>query len=221
MVATAVTFDLDDTLAVVTDDRETILERAATDVGASGLTREAYLEAHRRHHDNRSRTAIFADLLEGAGQASVDPEALASAYRRGIGEALEPVDGIDDLLTDLAAERPVGLVTNGPSLAQRDKLDRLGWTERFDAVVISGEVGRAKPDPEPFNEACRRLGVTPAETVHVGDSVTADVVGARAAGLSAVLVVDDADEPPFEVPTVRRSRLPEELRRHVAACCPV
>ncbi|MFP4589870.1 MAG: HAD family hydrolase [Halobacteriales archaeon] len=221
MVATAVTFDLDDTLAVVAGDRDDILERAANDVGASGLSRAAYLEAHRRHHANRSRAHIFADLLETTGQSAVDPDVLAAAYRERIGAALEPVPGVDALLERLSAERPIALVTNGPSLAQRDKLERLGWTDRFDAVVISGEVGRAKPAARPFHEACRRLEVDPGTTLHVGDSRRADVAGARAAGLSAVLVAGEGDRPAVDVPVVERSNLAAGLARHVASCCPV
>lgn len=49
------------------------------------------------------------------------------------------------------------------------------------------EPGRAvKPDPEPFDRALSALGVTPTETVHVGDSLRSDVAGARAAGVTPV-----------------------------------
>lgn len=221
MARTAVTFDLDDTLAVVRNDRSSILQAAAADVGAEGVTRDDYLSAHRRHHANRSRAPIFADLLDRTGQSGVDPSALADAYRRRIGAALEPVPGIEPLLDELGAERPVGLVTNGPVMAQRDKLERLGWTNRFDAVVISGAIGRAKPHAEPFLEACGRLGVDPGETLHVGDHPRDDVAGARNAGLAAALVA--ADDPPAAtpVPTLARRHLVDELPDHVAACCPV
>ncbi len=48
------------------------------------------------------------------------------------------------------------------------------------------EVG--KPNPEIFHRACRRLEVEPAESLHVGDSVSEDLEGARAAGLAALLL---------------------------------
>lgn len=221
MARTAVTFDLDETLAVVRGDRSEILAAAGREVGASNLTREAYLRAHRRHHASRTRRELFAHLLTETDQPDVDPAALAEAYRDRIGDALVPVPGVDPFLEELAAERPVGLVTNGPVRAQRDKLDRLGWTDRFDAVVISGELGHAKPGVEPFLAACRRLGVEPEATLHVGDRFREDVTGARNAGLAAVLVTDGSDAPDAAVPTIDRDRIVDELPRHVAAVRPV
>lgn len=221
MPRTAVTFDLDDTLAVVRGNRSEILNAAAREVGARGLTREGYLRAHRRHHANHSREPIFAELLQITAQPEVDPAALAAAYRRRIGEALEPVAGAEALIDHLSADRPVGLVTNGPILAQEDKLERLGWTDRFDAIVVSGSVGQAKPAAEPFLEACRRMNVDPSDTLHVGDRLDDDVRGARDAGLAAAYVTTDDAATDVDVTTVHRRDLADELPRHVAACCPV
>ncbi|HYN97733.1 MAG TPA: HAD family hydrolase [Pilimelia sp.] len=92
-----------------------------------------------------------------------------------------------DLLAQVAGG-PVrlGLVTNGPADLQRDKLRCLGLDDVFDTVVISGEIGAAKPDPAPFLLALRRLAVQPSDAWHVGDSLASDVAGARAAGMLAV-----------------------------------
>ncbi|TDB82465.1 HAD family hydrolase [Micromonospora sp. KC721] len=81
---------------------------------------------------------------------------------------------------------PVVLVTNGPSDVQRDKLRALGLGSAFDAVAISGEIGSAKPDPALFVAALHRIGADHREVWHVGDGLTNDVGGARAAGLVAV-----------------------------------
>ena len=93
----------------------------------------------------------------------------------------------------------------------------LGLDGHFEHVIASAEIGSEKPEPGIFREACRRLG-TPADRVlHVGDSVTADVQGARGAGLQAVLVQRHppdspteegtsaeatTEEPPTEAPTI-------------------
>ncbi len=58
----------------------------------------------------------------------------------------------------------------------------------FDAVVDSTEVGFEKPDPRIFQRALEILGANPAQTLHAGDSYHADVEGARAAGVSALLI---------------------------------
>jgi putative hydrolase of the HAD superfamily len=80
----------------------------------------------------------------------------------------------------------VALVTNGPSDVQRDKLRVLGIEPALDAVLVSGEFGVAKPDPALFAAALDRIGVDRTLAWHVGDGLTNDVGGARAAGIVAV-----------------------------------
>jgi REG-2-like HAD superfamily hydrolase len=78
----------------------------------------------------------------------------------------------------------------------RGLLEAMGATAWTDAIVVSGEEGVEKPDAEIFHRACRRIGLPPAQVVHVGDSYTADVVGARAIGMQALwfgVEVDDFD----------------------------
>jgi REG-2-like HAD superfamily hydrolase len=58
----------------------------------------------------------------------------------------------------------------------------------FDFLVVSAGVRSEKPHPDIFREALRRAGTRPEETLHVGDSLTADVGGALACGLGAVLL---------------------------------
>jgi HAD superfamily hydrolase (TIGR01549 family) len=80
----------------------------------------------------------------------------------------------------------LALVTNGASDSQRAALRVLGIEQRFAAVIISGEIGVAKPDARPFGLALETLGVGPRQAWHVGDSLSTDVAGAKAAGLTAV-----------------------------------
>lgn len=84
------------------------------------------------------------------------------------------------------ARIPLALITNGASDTQRDKLRALAMEHRFEAVVISGEVGIAKPDASAFRVALERLAVEPEGVWHVGDNLATDVLGAKAAGLTAV-----------------------------------
>ncbi len=67
-------------------------------------------------------------------------------------------------------------------------LEGLGLTDVLDTVISSASVGLHKPDPRIFEHACERLGVMPAEAVHVGDHHYADVLGARTAGMRPVLI---------------------------------
>jgi putative hydrolase of the HAD superfamily len=89
---------------------------------------------------------------------------------------------------DYAAARGIrlGLVTNGPSDVQRDKVDALGISRHIRAVVISGEHGVAKPDPAIFEVALDLLGVGPSEAWCVGDSLDHDIAGALSVGMTAL-----------------------------------
>ncbi|MET0976914.1 MAG: HAD family hydrolase [Leifsonia sp.] len=96
----------------------------------------------------------------------------------------------DDVTETLAAAREAGIrlaiVTNGPSGAQRAKLEALGIDDSFDAVFVSAEVGAAKPDPAIFDFAMAELDADAETTWHVGDLLDKDVAGAQAAGIRGV-----------------------------------
>ena len=67
-------------------------------------------------------------------------------------------------------------------------LQALGIHRLLDAVVFSSEAGSAKPDPHIFRRALVKLDAEPQCAIHVGDSEKADVGGAVAAGLTALLI---------------------------------
>jgi HAD superfamily hydrolase (TIGR01509 family) len=75
--------------------------------------------------------------------------------------------------------------SNGTVARLLEHLDLARW---FDAVVDSAVVGFEKPDPRIFRHAADLVGVQPAEAVHVGDLYSVDVLGARAAGVRAILL---------------------------------
>lgn len=211
MAPTAVAFDLDSTLAVTDRSRTALLAEATETAGAPPLDRQDYLDAHARHLASETREPIFADLLpDDAGVTAAD---VADAYRRAILDALEPVPGAVDLLADLRGQYRVGLLTNGPVVAQRGKLAALGWEDHFDAAVVTGELVAGKPDERAFSALLSELDATPAETVYVGDNPETDVRGATDAGMRAVQVVyDDGPDPhPAADAHVHRDDLPRRL----------
>lgn len=74
-------------------------------------------------------------------------------------------------------------------------LSRLGLTELFDAIVVSGDVGVDKPDPRIFCPALQKTGLEPGEVTYVGDNLDTDVRGALAAGMHPILIRrDEASE---------------------------
>lgn len=180
----AVVFDLDYTLAVTDRDRQALLDDATERADTHDIDRADYLDAHGEVAATETREPIFERLLTD----DTDPDAVATAYRLAIEDALEPVAGVPDLLGDLRESYRVGLLTDGPLVAQRGKLQTLDWADLFDAVVITGSLPTGKPDERAFAAICDELGVEPAATVYVGDRPEVDVQGAAAAGLATVQV---------------------------------
>lgn len=91
---------------------------------------------------------------------------------------------VEVTLQELNAGYVLGVVTNGASCLQREKLHASGLGDLFQIVVVSADVGIAKPDPSIFRKATS--GFPPHSAVMVGDSLTKDVDGALDAGLRAV-----------------------------------
>ena len=96
--------------------------------------------------------------------------------------------GVPEALGDL---RDMGLrllvVSNSDGSIERG-LAELGLLSYFSAVVDSAVVGFEKPDPRIFEHALERAGVPGRRALHVGDLYHADVAGARAAGVNALLL---------------------------------
>lgn len=213
MAIEAVVFDLDGTLAVPERDRTTLLREAVAAVGAPPLSRDRYLEAHRADHQHETREPIFEAIL-AEHDTDVEASALAAAYRRLVAEAVRPVAGVEAMFDRLeAAGYRLGLLTNGPTKAQTEKLARLGWEDRFDAVVVTGRLPAGKPAAGAFEAVLTELGVAAADAVYVGDEVEMDVLGASRAGMLAIQVCYDGGPPPDEraITHVERDTLATDL----------
>jgi putative hydrolase of the HAD superfamily len=86
-----------------------------------------------------------------------------------------------------AAGLLLGVVSNSEGRVE-EALEAAGLRDYFDVVIDSGLIGIEKPDPRIFQAALEALAVSPEEAIYVGDLYEIDVVGARAAGIEAVLV---------------------------------
>jgi len=208
MALAAVVFDLDYTLAVPQRDRQTLLDEATAAAGVEDVDRSEYLAVHGEHCATSTRAPIFEALVDDG-----DPDAVADAYRDAVNDALVPVGDVPELLAELRTQYRVGLLTDGPVQAQQTKLETLGWSDPFDAVVITGSLPASKPDGRTFDAICADLGVTPAVTVYVGDHPEADIRGASDAGMVTVQVLTDRFERAPEADYyVARERLASQLR---------
>lgn len=82
----------------------------------------------------------------------------------------------------------LGVVSNGITIKQWEKLIRLGLYHFFDEVVTSQAAGVEKPDPQIFELALNRMGCRSSKSIMVGNKFSEDIIGAINAGMSTILV---------------------------------
>lgn len=129
---------------------------------------------------------------------------------------VEAMVGARDLLEKLKGRgTPIGLVSNSPLRFVRRSLEIVGFHEIFDVVLSAHEVAAPKPAPDPYLEACRRLGVEPGPAVVALEDSPTGVAAARAAGLTVIgvpsidgIALEEADQ-------IAESLLDQVVARHL------
>lgn len=108
------------------------------------------------------------------------------ALFRALTPRLDPLPGVVELLA-LARAHGIAcaVVTNAPRLNADHMLAALGLADRWDAVVVAEELGIGKPDPAPYREGLRRLGIAAEAAIAFEDSVS----GVRAAAGAGIFCV--------------------------------
>lgn len=99
-----------------------------------------------------------------------------------------PFPETGSVLDELKGQYILGMITNGPSEHQREKLRVAGLEHYFSKIVVSGEIGIGKPDERIFQYALNQLGLKPSEAIMIGDSLERDILGAERAGLQSVWI---------------------------------
>ena len=193
MPLSVVTFDIGQTLVDLDlDFLATRLAQRGANVPAAALhaaapdawrTYEALTEAGASHPWHE----LMRTFLTGAGVANPDPlvewlyaqQATCNLWRK-------PIAPMIDLVRELrTAGVAIAAVSNSEGHLA-DLLEEIALASLFDAIIDSGRIGIAKPDPRIFVLTLEELDVKPDVVVHVGDSWAADVEGALAAGWHAI-----------------------------------
>lgn len=94
---------------------------------------------------------------------------------------------ITSLLKQLRTYYLLGLITNGPSSAQWEKIQKLDLENLFDIILVSGDLPYEKPNSKIFEKACGFLGVEPKQCLMVGDKLETDILGGIRAELGATV----------------------------------
>lgn len=126
----------------------------------------------------------FEGLVKTA-KLDADPMAMGASYLTWLGKSGGLFPGARELLDSLVEHCTLALVSNGYGEVQHARMTNFGLGHYFDAIIVSSEVGVAKPHRDFFDHAFTALGnPDPASALMVGDSLTSDIAGANNYGLS-------------------------------------
>lgn len=131
---------------------------------------------------------VYKTLLEEFAVGGWSAEELLSVYENCFCGFAVPKQGIIEAVELLSKSYQLGLVSNGRSPFQERNFRALGFATLFKSVIVSEAVSLRKPDPRIFHLCCSELGVTPSNSIYVGDHPLADIEGARNAGLRTIFI---------------------------------
>ena len=169
----------------------------------------------------REQVSIFVNHIEPSLAGRLDPDVMDEISRSysdsflvhpppAHADAVQVLQGVKDM------DLKMGLISNTgmtPGFTFRSYMEEQGMLSYFHTLTFSDEVKLAKPGSEIFMTTLRALGATPEQTIHVGDHVMNDVVGAKRCGLKTVWISgfyerEDPDDPESE-PDITVSGLAE------------
>ena len=146
----------------------------------------------------------FRQLLEVLGRTDIAPEDMAAKYTTMLASHPDLLPGAEDFIRALHGNVKMAIVSNGLSAIQRGRLGLCPLTPMFDAIVISEEVGVAKPDPKLIEVALDMLGCKDkSQAVMMGDSLSADIKAAVNAGVDSIFFSPKGIESDLPTYTVR------------------
>lgn len=114
------------------------------------------------------------------------PVFLAETYRGISRNRLQVYPGVVDVLKQLRPRFKLAAISDAQSAWCRPEMRAVGLEGYFDPIVVSGDFGYRKPDPRLFTTALSAMGVSPENTLFVGNDMFRDVYGGQQRGLKTV-----------------------------------
>lgn len=142
-------------------------------------------------------------FLSWASRLEHSPADLNSRFLNEMAQLSVPLDGVLTVIPELAKKAKLGIITNGFTQIQHLRLEKTGLQKYIDLLVVSEEVGVAKPDVLIFESAFEKMGYPDKSRIlMVGDNPDSDIRGGNNAGIDTCwLNVDKKTSPADVFPT--------------------
>ncbi|STO42704.1 Pyrimidine 5'-nucleotidase YjjG [Grimontia hollisae] len=135
-----------------------------------------------------------------ANRLDIAPAELNRRFLKAMADVCQPLEGVREILPLLAQKAKLGIITNGFVQLQQIRLEKTGLREYFEWVVISEEVGVAKPDVAIFEHAFQLMEYPDkARILMVGDNADSDIRGGINAGIDTCWLNVDGKPLPEDI----------------------
>jgi len=127
------------------------------------------------------RKIRFAGFFDVMGIKKIDPFEFNARYLEHIVLASEAYSGVPDYVTQLKSHYQLGIITNGLKEVQRPRLQKVNMINDFATIIVSDEIGVAKPDVAFFEQTYTTLPDNPSksEILVIGDNLMSDILGGQ------------------------------------------
>lgn len=211
---TGVIFDLGDTLFRFTGSWPEVFEQGrealvrALDTYGLPVDREEFhkqwqsemdlaFQVRDEDHVERPTRDILPAVLERFGYTAVEPSIIARVLQEmyAVSEAYWEIDpDAVEVLEEMGRRYRLGVISNAADDSNVQRMvDRAGLRRYFNPLLVSAAEGYRKPDRRLFWKVAEVWQAAPAELVMVGDTLTADILGAQQAGLHQIWISTRAD----------------------------
>ncbi len=191
-------FDLYGTLVDIWTDEERpelwqgVAELLGEDRDMADAVRSEYkelcLRAKRDEYHEIDLLLVFEKMLLCRSLDKSGAQALADEFRRLSMVRLKAFHGVKSMLRELRKVGGVYLLSNAQGCFTRSELAKTGLASLFDGIILSSEVGVKKPSAKVFDIAFHTFGISPADSIYVGNDMRDDILGASGVGMKTAYI---------------------------------
>ncbi|CAE6877924.1 hypothetical protein ACOMICROBIO_FLGHMIGD_00040 [Vibrio sp. B1FLJ16] len=152
-------------------------------------------------NENAFRCGLIKTILaeQGIEVSAEEAQQAQNFFDSARMNAFSFLPGVKEMLVELRQHYTLVVITNGPIFSQHPKLAATNMSEWVDHIIVGGEEPEEKPAASIFHKALSLAGVKPQESLHIGDSLAADIAGANDMDILSVWVNPTGSENPTAI----------------------
>jgi len=192
-VIKSVVFDLDDTLY---KEQDFVMEgfKAVSNYlgGKYNLSKQSILNECHTILETQGRGHIFDSVCKKYGIVDENISNLVEVYRRCT-PRLKFYEDAEYILKKLMGKFKLGLITDGKSSVQWNKIQALNLKKYMDCIIVTDDYGKQywKPNERAYTDIIKKFNCIPSECVYIGDNPNKDFIGARKLGFNTIRIIRD------------------------------